>query len=195
MKRSIHPHVRQEFLIVACLILMGHGLDLISTYAQNPSLDREVGFLYLRLKSVGLGTWPVLIGAKVGFAVMSIGTYGLLMCARRRFYPYRPSASWREFIYTTHMRDSLRDKTGRWMMPSPRLLLPWVVYIITIGAAAYAWVLALHNTVGSPDWLASTGRVIATLVALGGFWAAAWFEYRAGVGIPATSGRGVALVE
>ncbi len=177
-------HARSEFIIVAALIAVGHGLDLLTTYIVCPDLSREVGFLYLKLASLGHGTWGLLIAYKALFAAISIFAYRLIMRARRRFYPEQPRGSLRDFLHAAHSLGAVHRADGRWVMPSPRLTLLWIVYILIIGAATYAWALAIHNISGSPVWMDSLGRLIAALVAVFGFWGSAWYDYRSGCAEP-----------
>ncbi len=178
MANKVSPFARREFIVIAALIVCGHVLDLISTYTANPDLSREVGPLYLKLASLGKGTWGLLITFKLLFATVSVLAYQLIMRARRSFYPQQPLGSVRDFLHAVHSRRALRSADGRWIMPSPRLLLLWVVNIITVGAGIYALALAIHNFCGSPPWMEQLGRLVAGLVGVFSFWVCAWYDYR-----------------
>lgn len=167
-----------EFTTMALFVLLGHSLDLLSTYIQNPSLSREVGGLWLKLVSLGRDSWPLLITYKYLYAAITILAYSLVMRARRRFYPERPGCNLHDFLHAMHGKEAVYRPDGHWIMPSPRLLLLWFVYIVTIGGAVYAWTLSIHNSVGSPPWLDLTGKLVTCVVCFFGFWTVAWHEYR-----------------
>ena len=55
-----------------------------------------------------------------------------------------------DFLHSVHGVNPVRRPDGSWVMPSPRLLAIWGAFVFSIGSAAHAYFLAIHNMLLTP---------------------------------------------
>ena len=139
-----------EFRLAILLIGFAHLCDLVSTYFGTPDLTLEVSPLYLLFVSNGISGWPVMIGIKFFALVTSIWAFRYYQLKRCYFYPETTGQSFHEFLHHTHGIDAMRRPDGSWIAPSPHLLGIWAAFVYSIGSAAHAFFLTMHNLFMTP---------------------------------------------
>lgn len=175
--------VRTEVRIGLLLIAFAHACDLLSTWLKTPDLSREVSPAYLALAHLGYSGWPVLLGLKIVGVALTAALFLLYVRKRRIFYPEEPGRSFHEFLHDVHGYRAVRKPNGQWVAPSSMLLSVWAAFTASIGSAAYAYFLAIHNMLGTPAlvWLAD-GVAPAAIFMLSAiaFWRTLYYDYSHG---------------
>jgi hypothetical protein len=178
---------RAEVRLGALLIVFAHACDILSTYLRTPDLSLELSPLYLRLAAAGFGGWCAMLSMKLVLVLLSCGMFAFYVHRRRSFYPAERGLTFNEFLHRVHGKDALRDSQGHWKAPSPRLLVVWMCFTVSIGSAAYAYFLAWHNIWATSllAWMADTvaPAVIFLLTAIV-FWQTLYGDYRRVVAEP-----------
>lgn len=163
------------------VIILAHACDLASTYLRTPDLAHEVSPTYLALVARGYGGWGALLTIKSFGVLLSIGLLAFYLRNRGRFYPTERGLSFHDFLHHAHSVNAVRLEGGRWLTPSPLLLLIWLAFTTSIGSAAYAYFLAIHNLLGTPllEGLAGTvapGAIFLVTAVV--FWRLLYDDYR-----------------
>lgn len=164
--------------------MFAHVCDVVSTYLRTPDLAHEVGPLYIMLANLGLGGWAGLLTVKALAIVLTSGLFVLYVRQRRSFYPAEAEMPFHDFLHYAHGKNAIRSrKDERWLAPSPKLLAVWMAFTASIGSAAYAFFLAVHNILGTPllAWMAVAAApgAIFMLTAIV-FWRTLYEDYRHG---------------
>jgi len=162
------------------LILFAHACDLVSTYIRSPDLAKEVGPLYVAFDRIGWGGWQTLLSMKALGVIIGLGLFFLYVHKRRSFYPDQADRTFHEFLHDVHSKDAMRRRDGRWVAPSPMLLIVWFAFTVSIGSAAYAYFLAVHNMLGTPilAWMAdgpAPGAIFMITAFV--FWRTLYYDY------------------
>lgn len=174
------PDLRSELRVGALLILFAHLCDLVSTYIRTPDLAHEISPLYLKLGEHGLEGWSVMLGVKGVAVVLSVALFAFYIRQRRSFYPTEGGISFHDFLHHVHGQKAMRRRDGSWRGPSPKLLMVWMAFTVSIGGAAYAYFLAVHNIMDMAwlSWMADAAApaVIFMTMALA-FWYTLYVDY------------------
>lgn len=176
LPRSSVPELR----VGALLIVFAHTCDLLSTWWRTPDLEHEISPGYLLLESLGLSGWPWMIALKVFAVLLTFALFAFYVRRRRGFYPAEPGRSFHEFLHDVHGVRALRRRDGQWVAPSPLLLAIWMSFTVSIGTAAYAYFLAIHNVLGTSlmSWMAETVAPFAIFVVTAVvFWRTLYHDY------------------
>lgn len=169
-----------ELRVGAFLIVFAHALDLLSTWSRTPDLRDEIGPGYLALREMGLEGWPWMIALKLGAMLITFGLFAFYVCRRRRFSPAETGRTFHEFLHDVHSVGAIRKAGGQWVAPSPLLLAVWMAFTVSIGSAAYAYFLAIHNLLGTPlmTWMAETVAPFAIFIVTAVvFWRTLYSDY------------------
>lgn len=150
------PDERSELRVGVLAILFAHLCDLVSTYIRTPDLAHEVSPLYLKLGQHGIEGWAVMLGLKGVAVLVSVILFAYYIRQRRSFYPTEAGVSFHDFLHHVHGHKAMRRRDGSWRGPSPKLLMVWMAFTVSIGSAAYAYFLAVHNIMNMAwlSWMA-----------------------------------------
>jgi hypothetical protein len=122
-----------------------------------------------------------MIGVKAFGVLLSLCLYIYYVTTRARFYPPEPDMPFNDFLHYVHGIDALRRPDGSWIAPSPRLLFMWTAFTISIGSAAFAYFLAMHNMINTHflRWMAEGAAPAATFIVVAlVFWHTLYASYR-----------------
>lgn len=176
---------RAEVRFAVMLIVLTHACDVLSTYLRTPDLALERSPLYLQLGEWGLSGWPVLGAIKLFGVVLSVWMYAYYVRTRSDFYPSEPGQSFHDFLHYAHGVNAVRRADGSWVTPSPQLLMMWMAFTVSIGSAAYAYFLAVHNMLNTEfmAWMANGAAPAATFIVVAlVFWHTLYTSYRHAAG-------------
>lgn len=179
----VPPDTRTEMRIGLLLIVFSHACDLLSTYWRTPDLSREASPAYAALSQAGWSGWSALLMLKVVGVLLTAALFVFYIRKRRDFYPAEAGRSFHEFLHDVHAQKAMRRPDGSWVAPSPMLLAVWMAFTASIGSAAYAYFLAIHNMLGTPVlvWLANSVAPAAIfMISAIAFWRTLYHDYTLG---------------